>query len=226
MRIAPLGKFWWIVQKDLVCEFRSWRVWPRMMALGLTVSFLLSYQLSGPGVPAGSIAGSLCWITICIAALLTLGEGVAVEREHGCWEGLKHYPVGASSVFLAKLLVNVTGLAILQGVVVPFLLYTLRVSVSSPWELALVMLLGNVGISAVGTVVGALGVGSRDGHGLLALLLLPLWVPVLLAASKATTLVLLGQDGPELARWLQLLSACAVIYVAAGLMLFEFAIED
>ena len=221
-----MTKFWWIMQKDIICEFRAWRVWPRVIGLGLSVAFLLSYQLAEPGVSVRSIAGSLCWITICIAGVLTLGESLAVERENGCWEGLLHYPLERSAIYLAKFIVNAMALAALQCVVVPFFLYTTRVTAVDWSLLLLVMLLGNLGISAVGTVVGVLATGTRQGHGFLALLLLPLWVPIVLAASKATSLIMLGESGSELWRWTQFLLGCVVIYVAAGFMLFEFAIEE
>ena len=222
-----MTKLWWIVHKDLVSECRARLVWPRMLALGLAVAFLLSYQLSVPQVELRQIAGSLCWLTVCIASVLTLGQAIAVEHEDGCWDGLLHYPTNAQTVYVAKLIVNVVALGALQCIVVPFFVLTSGTALlSHAGEILFVSLLGNLGISSIGTLVGAMSSGIRQSQGLLALLLLPLLVPVILAASKATTLIFVNQIGAEWWRWVQLLGAFAIIYITAGLVLFEFAIED
>ena len=57
-------------------------------------------------------------------------------------------------------------------------------------------------------------------------MLLPLLIPVILAASEATRLVAEIHLESELWRWIQLLGAFAVVYLTAGWMLFEFVVED
>ena len=231
MNAASLSGMWWLIQKDLRCEWRGWRVWPRLASLGLAVAFLLSYQLALPGVAIESVVGSLCWITIGIASLMTLGETMAAEADRGCWDALKLYPIGSTSLFFAKMIVHSIGIGVLQWTVVPFLLLTTDVGVSDLPRLCLVMCLGNVAISALGTVVGGLSIAMRSATSLPSLLLLPLWVPVVLAGAKATTLIVAGTEntgtaGFESWRWIQFLAASAVVYVAVGAMLFEFAIEE
>jgi heme exporter protein B len=222
-----LTKLWWIIQKDLVCEWRACLVWPRLLALGLAVACLLSYQMSASPVETRQMAGTLCWLTICFASVLTLGSAIALEHEEGCWDGLLHYPIRAHTVYLAKLFVNVVALGTLQCVVIPFFMLTSGTALSAyTGEMLLVSLLGNLGISSLGTLVGAMSSGIRQSQGLLALLLLPLLVPVILAASAATNLIFVEQIGLQWWRWVQLLGAFAIVYITAGLVLFEFAIED
>ena len=61
---------------------------------------------------------------------------------------------------------------------------------------------------------------------LLPLLLFPLVLPALLAAVKATGLVLHGDPMLQLGSWLGLLIAFNLIYWALGLALFPQVIED
>lgn len=218
--------WWWVLQKDLRIESRAWRVWPRLVALGLSITFLFGYGLDLPQSLLPMIGGSLCWITVCLASLLTFSESNMIERDHGCWAALSQYPVASSSIFLAKLTAHAIGLAILQSVVVGFLLVSWEIPVVSPVRLLSVMLLGNVALSAIGTTVGAVATGTRNGQGILALVLLPLWIPVLLGAAKATSLILSGEDAAQAWKWTQFLAACATVYIAAGIMLFEFAMEE
>jgi heme exporter protein B len=217
-RPPRLAKLWWIIQKDLVCEYRTHQAWPRMMILGLVVAFLLSYQMVLPPAQLQQVAASLCWVTLCFAAVLTLGQSIAMEREEGCWEGLLLYPVAPATIFLAKLIVNAIILGLLQLVIVPFF----AIVSGAPWlsrsgQLLLISLLGNLGISSLGTLLAALAAGLHQSQGLLALLLLPLLVPVIIAASEATRLIDAGQSSWQ---WLQLLAAFAIVYVTVGWVLF------
>ncbi len=90
----------------------------------------------------------------------------------------------------------------------------------------LVALLGNLGLASVGTLVSALAAGIRHGAGLAVLLVLPLVVPVVLAAAEATRLVAQGPLGPDAWRWLQFLIAFDVIFITAGTVLFDFVVEE
>jgi ABC-type transport system involved in cytochrome c biogenesis permease component len=61
---------------------------------------------------------------------------------------------------------------------------------------------------------------------LLALVLLPLVLPVLLGAGEATRLVIAGDLGSQFGRWLQLLAAFAVMFCTVGALVFEFILEE
>ena len=220
-------KLWWIIQKDLICEYRARRAWPRMLLLGFVVAFLLSYQVALSPNQLQRVGASLCWLTICFAAVLTLGQSIALEREDGCWDALLLYPVSSQTVFVAKMIVNGLIVGTLQLVVVPFF----AVVCDAPWlahpgKLLLVAVLANLGVTSVGTLLGAMSAGMSQSQGLLALLLLPLLVPVILAAAEATRLLAENHVASTWWHWVQLLGAFAIVFVTAGWVLFEFVIED
>ena len=60
----------------------------------------------------------------------------------------------------------------------------------------------------------------------LSLLLLPMVIPVVLAAAEATTLAVENDLGGAWWRWIQLLAAFAVIFLTVGIVLFDHAIEE
>jgi heme exporter protein B len=220
-------KLWWIIRKDLLCEYRARLVFPRMLLIGLVVAFLLSYQMAMLPDVLPQMAASFCWLTICFAGVLTLGQSVGSERDDGCWDGLLLYPVAPSTVYIAKLLVNGITLAALQCIVVPlFSLVSDAAWFARPWEILLVCLLGNLGVCSIGTLLAAMSSGIGHVQNLLAILLLPLLIPVILAASEATSLITDNNVGSAWWRWVHLLGAFAVIYTTAGLVLFEWVTED
>ncbi len=171
--------------------------------------------------------GGLLWLAIFFAGIIALDRSFAGERENGCLEGLLFYPVSAAAVYVAKLAVNVAALTCLECVLIPlFVVLSGTPLPTYPGSLVSVVLLGNLGIAAVGTLLSALTSGMRHGTGFLAILALPLVVPVLLSAAEATRLTIAGEFGAEWQRWLQLLGAFAVIFVTAGTVLFEFVVQE
>ena len=105
----------WMIHKDLVSEWRSRRAWPAMIVLGIVVAVVFSLQIDLPFEYKRQVAASLLWIAIFLAATLSLDRSFALEHEDGCWRALLLYPVSPSSVYLAKLAVNILWLAVLQA---------------------------------------------------------------------------------------------------------------
>ena len=91
--------------------------------------------------------------------------------------------------------------------------------------LAIVVVLGTIGLASVGTLFAAMTAGVRARELLFPVLLLPVQVPVLLATVKATEAGLAGEPLAAYAHWLQLLAAADVIYLVAGVLTFEFILE-
>jgi heme exporter protein B len=95
-----------------------------------------------------------------------------------------------------------------------------------PVAILIVTLMAAYGLAAAGTLVGALTLGLKGRGDLLTLLLLPLVLPVVLAAGDATRLLLADELDFDFWRWLQLLAAFAVTFTTAGIMVCPFVIED
>jgi heme exporter protein CcmB len=216
-----------LVQRDLAGEWRARRAWPETMHLGVLVAVLFGLQLDLPAEGRQRVAGALFWFATLFAALPTLERGFDAEREDGLLDGLRLASVPPATLFLAKLAANALVLAALSALLVALWVAVLRVPLlDAPGATLAVCLLGDAGVAAVGTLLGALlgGLGGRSGS--LATLVLPLVLPVVLAASEATRLGLEGDLGPAWGRWVLLLAAFAVVFVAAGCALFEFTVAD
>ena len=78
---------------------------------------------------------------------------------------------------------------------------------------------------ALGTFYAAMSSRSRSREVLLPLLLFPMMIPALLASVQASTALLSGDLMREAGAWVRLLIAYDVIFVAACLAAFEYAIE-
>ena len=91
--------------------------------------------------------------------------------------------------------------------------------------LTLVIALGTLGLSAVGTLFAAMTAGVRARELLFPVLLLPVQVPVLLGAVKATEAALAGEPLSAVAQWIKLLVSADVVYVVIGILTFDFVLE-
>lgn len=221
------AQLWYMIRKDLLCEMRAKRAWPAMLLLGLVVAIVFSLQIAFLSQQKAQVCGIVLWVTIFFAGLLGIDRSCASEQADDCWEGLLSYPVSPAVVYWSKLLVNALALGVLELLVIPAYAAVTGVEILRPvWAIALVAIAATFGLSAVGTLLSALANGIGQSGQLLALLVLPLAIPVILAAAEATRLIALGRIDDEWWRWLQLLIGFAVIFIAAGTVLFEFVIED
>jgi heme exporter protein B len=93
------------------------------------------------------------------------------------------------------------------------------------WVLIAALVLGTIGLSAVGSMFGVLAESPRAREAVFPLLVLPLVTPVLLAGVRSTSLAVSGL-GSQAGSWLGLMVAFDVVFVAAGTLVFEYLMED
>ena len=110
-------------------------------------------------------------------------------------------------------------------IVTPIFLALFNFPVFLP-RLALIIVLALIGFASVGTLFSALAVNTRARDIMLPILFLPVVVPVIVSAVKATGPVLAGAPWQDMLTWLQILVAFDVIYLVAATLVFEYVIEE
>jgi heme exporter protein B len=178
---------------------------------------------------AGPLAAGILWVTLLFAAVLGINRLFVAEREEGGFDGFLLAPVDRTSLWLAKAAALYLYLTALELVAIPafgLLLLGPDLLPALP-VLAAIVALANVGLSAIGALVAALAAETRAHELIVPLLLLPLLVPVLIAAASASAPLLTGGAEPEdLGRWLGLLSLYDVVFVLIAVAVFDFLLED
>ena len=201
-----------ILRKDLLIELRTKESVPAMVLFSITVYVLFHFGLDRDSLD-GDLASGVLWVTLLLAAVIGVSRLFAAEREQGGIDGLLLAPVERTALFVA---------------VPAFALLLLGPGLGGAFpELLAVLLLGNLGVAAVGALVSALAAETRAHELIVPLLLLPLLVPVLIACAQATEPLFREQAGPEdLGRWLGLLSLYDVVFVLLSVAVFDFLLED
>ncbi|MGH2443502.1 MAG: heme exporter protein CcmB [Chloroflexota bacterium] len=212
-----------VLRKDILLEARSRVNINAMLFFAGTVLLVFSFALGPDRVRLQTAAGGILWLAFIFAGLLAFGRVYQMEMENNAFEGLLMVAQHRGAIYIGKLIGAVVVMLVIEAIVLPLMavLYNIDLAGSIPL-LLLVGLLGTVGFAAIGALYGALTMSLRAREVLLPLLMLPVTVPVILGAVKATTLIFAGQYG-DLRVWLEVLVAFDVVFVTAGLMTFEYA---
>lgn len=217
---------WAILWKDVLVERRSKETFNAVVFFSVLLLFVFEFTLGGDRERLTAVLPGLLWLGVLLAALLGLGRSFVLERDNECWEALLLTPGDKSAVYVGKLLGNVLLMVVVEAVVLTLFTLFMNVDVARALPGLFVILgLGTIGIAAVGTLFGAMTAHVRARELLFPVLLLPALVPVLLAIVKSTEALLLGEPLDAIGHWLKLLGAADVIYVAAGLLTFDFLLE-
>jgi heme exporter protein B len=217
-----------ILRKDLLLEWRTKESVPAMTLFSITVYVLFHFGLDRDSLD-GELAAGVLWVTLLLAAVIGVTRLFAAEREQGGIDALLLAPVDRTSLFVAKAGALFLFLVAVEIVAIPaFGLMLLGPDLGGAFpELALILLLGDLGIAAVGALVSALAAETRARELIVPLLLLPLLVPLLISCAQATEPLLRQDQGPEdLGRWLGLLTLYDVVFVLVSIAVFDYLLED
>jgi heme exporter protein B len=216
-----------VIWKDIVLEARSRETLASLFVFGLVVLVVFNFALDVTPANVLELAPGLLWIAIVLSAVTGVGRTFMIERENGCMTGLLLAPIDRGAVFLAKLMVNMLLLLAFEAALLPCFIIIYSVPVNENLAaLCLVVVAGTVGLAAAGTLFATAALGSRARELMLPLIVLPLQIPLLIAAVQATELVLSGASLGALGSWGTILVAFDVLFVTMGWLAFEFLTVD
>jgi heme exporter protein B len=216
-----------LLSKDLRQEWRGRGRLGATFAFGLTTLLLFSFGAGPHSELLRQNAAGYQWLALLLMSTLSLAESFRIESQNAALEGLLLAPTPPVAVYFAKFLANFTVLFGLGTVLVPFVvvLYDVSPALGAGRWLG-VIALGCGGLAAPGTLYAALSARARGRDVLLPVLLFPLVVPALVAATSATALVLGGDPMGQLGGWTQMLAAFDLLYAALCGALFSRVVED
>jgi heme exporter protein B len=181
------GVFVSVVHRDLLLAMRR-----RSDVLTTFFFFVIVVSLFPLGIGAQpntlrEIAPGVVWVAALLASMLALGRLLAGDHADGTLEQLVLLPQPLGLLVLGKILAHwlATGLPLV--LVAPFLGLQFDLAGEALAVLTLALLLGTPVLSMIGAIGAALTLGTRGGGGLIALLVLPLYVPVLIFGAGAVS---------------------------------------
>jgi heme exporter protein B len=215
-----------ILVKDLRTELRTLESVPAMALFAATTFVLFRFGLDRTDLE-GSLAAGVLLATVLFAAILAINRVFVAEREQGGFDVIRLAPVDGAALFAAKVCVLVVYLVALELIAVP-VFAVLFDGGTGLLALAPVLLLADLGLATIGALVSSIAVNSRARDLIAPLLLLPLLVPVMIAAAGAAE-PLLAAGGPsfdDFGQWMAVLALYDLVFVAVGYAVYDFLLED
>ncbi len=217
-----------LLRKELLVELRTLESLPGMSLFAVTTYVVFHFALNRNSID-GDLAAGILWVTLLFAAMLGINRLFVADADQGGFDGFLLAPVERSAMLFAKVLALLAYLVVLEVIAVPafgLLLLGPSLGHALPW-LLVVLALGDLGVAAIGTLVAALAVRTRARDLLGPLLALPLLVPIVIGAARASSpLLALGHGGAPAARWLLMLGLYDLVFGLIAYALFDFLLED
>jgi heme exporter protein B len=216
-----------IARKDALAELRGRQATVSILFFSGVVLLLFGFALGPDSARLAAAAPGLLWLAVVFAGMLAVSRLHLLETDDGALEQLALYPISRRAIYAGKALAGLAVMVVLGVVVLVAVGVLFAVDVGAAWlPLVATVLLGAIGIAAVGTFYAGVTVRLRAREVMLPLLMLPALAPLLLGAVKATAAALAGDPFGELGAWLQLLAAFDVIMVVAGAATYGYLLED
>ena len=197
-----------LVRRDLRLALRRPGEWLQPLVFFLVVTTLFPLATNPELSRLRDMAPAALWVAALLSSLLALELLFREDGQDGTLEQLAVSGLPLSWLLLAKTCVHwlLTGLPLV--LVAPLAATALGAPYASIPGVLAVLLLGSVALSLIGAVGAGLTLGLRRGGVLLALLVLPLAVPVLIFGARATALAIALEP---MAAPMYLLAAIAVL---------------
>lgn len=216
-----------IVWKDLTAERRTKANFNAVAFLAGLILLMFGFALGPDNEALRNVAGGVVWLTVLFSGVLSFNRSYEQELANGALQTLLLYPGDRRSIFLGKLLANLTFVLLVEAVLVPLAAFLYDIPIwNAIVPLAVVLLLGTVGFVTLGTFYSAMASRLRAREVLLPLLLFPMLIPLLIAAVEATDAILAGDLMDASGGWLKVLVVFDIVFFVGALFAFEHIIED
>jgi heme exporter protein B len=193
---STLSMFRWIVIRDLTLAWRR-----RADVLSTLFFFVIVVSLFPLGIGPEtqllrSIAPGVVWVAALLASMLSLGRVFQNDYQDGTLEQMLLTPQPLYLVVLGKVLAQWLVSEVPLVLIAPLVGLQFDLAPDTLLILFVSLLIGTPILSLIGSIGAALTLGLRGGGVLIALLILPLYVPVLIFGAGAVDASITGM-GPQ-----------------------------
>jgi heme exporter protein B len=211
-----------LAAKDLRIELRTKEIIATTGLFAVLVVVMASLSFYLDPISAPRLAPGVLWISVAFAGVLAMARAWAREREMEVMTALLLSPAPRAAIYLGKAAAVLVFLCVVEVLLLPLVAVLFHVDLLPVLGRVVgLLLLGTVGFVAAGTLFSAMSVRTRARDLAIAVTLFPLITPALLTGVVATREALAGAPLEATLDWMRILLAFDVLFVAAGVGLFE-----
>lgn len=216
-----------IVRKDFVTELKTRELFSSMFVFAVLVMLIFIFSINLSIVKANQVGPGVLWVAILFAGTLGLNRSFTLEKENGCLQGLMLAPVDRSAIYFGKMLSNLAFLLIMETFLLPVFMIFFNVDVGSHLApLLVVICMGTLGFSALGTLLSSLSSNLKTREIMLPILLYPLIVPIAIGSVRLTGQILDGKSLADMMNWVGLILCFDIIFISASIMTIDHILEE
>jgi heme exporter protein B len=198
-----------------------------MCLFSFLVLIIFSFTLGMGLVNLKEIIPGILWVVFIFSGLMGLSRAFGAERDKGTLPGLLLCPVSRWEIFLAKMMVTLIFTVIMEIFTLSLFIILYNMNLL-PYllPLGLIILLGTVGFCIIGTIFSAMSATTRSRDVILSILVFPILVPLIIAAVKATGIILDGKSIQAIYPWLKIMIAFDFVFLLLAYLTFDFIMEE
>lgn len=182
---GPFSALGWGLRRDLTLAMRSQSELAVVLIFFLLVTSLFPLAISPDPKLLAKIAPGIAWIAALLASLLALPYLFASDHTDGSLEQIVLSSAPLPALIFGKVLAHWLTTAVPIILLTPLIAIQFGLTSSDTWLLLAALALGTPILAWLGAIGAALTLGAAGGASLLALLVLPLAVPVLVFGTGA-----------------------------------------
>ncbi|MFN8703808.1 MAG: heme exporter protein CcmB [Rhodospirillales bacterium] len=181
-----------LLRRDLSLSLRTGGETLSVLGFFVIAATLFPFGIGPEPQILARVATGIVWVVALLASLLPLERLFQAEADEGGLDQLLLAPAPLEALVLAKCAALWIGSAVPLIAVSPIVAAMLQLPSEAFGTLLASLLLGTPSLALLGGIGAALAVGARKGSALLALIVLPLAIPVLIFAVAAVEAQIAG----------------------------------
>ena len=214
-----------VAAKDLRIEWRARTTLGQVLPFALLVLVLFGFALDANRPTLRLATPGLLTMTLLFVAVVTVQRSTSLESEDGAQRMLLLSGMAPAAVFAGKAAAVAVQLLVVQVLLVGGAVLLYDAEITSVPLVAAACVAATAGLAASGSLLGAVVAGVRAHQTILAILLLGVSAPVVIAATRALadgfgTVAVNGWS------WVGLLGGFAVLNAVVGALVYGVLLED
>jgi len=216
-----------ILWKDIINELRTKEIVLSMAAFSIVLVVIFNFSLVINNDNIGYLVPSLLWISIIFVGTLGLSRTFAIEKENSAITGILLSPIDRSMLYLSKVISNLIYILITQFLLLFLFMVLFNINIRGEVGLLIiVMILGAIGFSTLGTLFSTMAINTKLRELLLPVILFPVIIPVIINAVRATSIIFNGGGYAEISPYLKILICFDIIFLVTSALVYEFVVEE
>ena len=215
-----------IIKKDFQREMRSREIITTTVSFAVLLMVIFAFGFYTHDENISLIFPGTLWISVVFTSTLAITRTFQHEKDGDCLRALALIPGSEYSLYIGKFLVNLSFILLFELFLFPLLLLAFSVDIGNDLAIHIVTLLvGTIGIAALGTLVSAMLVRNELREVLLPIVLYPLLIPLLIAGVIITSTLMEGGGLEAVQGWLQAMIAMDLAYFVLSAGLFRWVLS-